>query len=98
MKSYIEWKYNECKGDSKIKKDGRGGLVPADMKKAKHVDLITLPANVPGTNCSNCKHMEKDGDHGWCNHPEIEMPVNHRMCCKYWDNAGVHRPWGKIED
>lgn len=91
MKSYHDWL--ECKEDEKIKKDGRGGLVPENMQRAKKVDLITLPQSVQGTNCGNCTFFKEDGDHGWCEHKDVKMHVNKRMCCVYWTNPGVKRPW-----
>jgi len=69
--------------------DGRGGIVPSNIKRAKRVDLITLPEDVKGTNCGNCKWINE----GFCTHPEVKMHVNDRMCCAEWDNKGVKRPW-----
>lgn len=80
MKSYKEYKNP---------KDHHGGIIPKDLKKAKKVDLITLPPDIKGTNCGNCKFMDND----FCKHKEIQMPVNDRMCCAYWDNTKVKRPW-----
>ncbi len=100
MKSYKDWKKKKGKKQEKqpdppkVRNDRFGGLVPQDMKKAKHVDLITLPPDIKGTNCGNCKFMENN----FCVHKEIQMPVNARMCCKYWDNEEVERPWGEMDD
>jgi hypothetical protein len=80
------------------KEDEAGGLIPKDPAVAKHADLITLPADVEGTNCGNCRHVRDKGKGHYCNHPELEKsPVNERMCCKYWDNKGVIRHFeGKV--
>jgi hypothetical protein len=66
----------------------QGGLdpkTPEEMEKAKKADLITLPGGTK-TDANNEK---------FCNHPKIRMFVTARMCCGYWDNAGVKRPWAK---
>jgi hypothetical protein len=58
---------------------------PQDMEKAKTADLITLPG---GT--------KKDAvNKKFCYNDKIKMYVTVRMCCGYWDNAGVKRPWKK---
>jgi len=85
MKDYKLWKDD-------LKTNSVGGLIPEDKKKAKHVDLITLPKNVEGTNCFNCKWvMNKKGDIRHCDHPEVQSFVNKRMCCGKWDNPGAKR-------
>jgi hypothetical protein len=78
---------------SAVKKNSQGGVVPQDLESAKKVDLITLPEDVPGTNCFNCKWIEKKGDVGHCKHPKVDQMVNDRNCCSLWDNSGVERPW-----
>lgn len=91
LKKYEEW-LAECKTHDDLKKDKLGGIIPTDKKKAKHVDLITLPQGMKGTNCFNCKYIEKEeGGVGWCFHPDVEMHVNERQCCKYWDAEGTYR-------
>jgi hypothetical protein len=97
MKSFSDWR--ECSGDEKgHKKDQNGGLVPTDIKKAKHSDLITLPQAVEGTNCFNCTWvMDKEGEVRLCEHPDVQQDVNKWMCCKYWDNPKVKRSWGKMD-
>ena len=65
-----------------------GGLDPKtdeEMERAKKADLITLPggAKADATN----KKM--------CYNEKIKMFVTVRMCCGYWDNEGVKRPWLK---
>lgn len=75
-----------------------GGLDPQnakDMAKSKKVDLITLPMNVLGTNCGNCKFINEEKN--FCTHDDVQLPVTERMCCALWDNEGVKRPWKKDE-
>jgi hypothetical protein len=63
-----------------------GGIDPKDkdeMERAEKADLITLPG------WSKRDAITKR----YCNHEEIMMYVTVRMCCAYWDNAGVNRPW-----
>jgi hypothetical protein len=82
-----------------VKTDQAGGVVPQDIAKAKEADLITLPADVTGTNCGNCKYVTlgQDGT-GMCKHPEVKQAVNNRNCCAYWDNAAVKRPWKQTKE
>jgi len=98
MKSYNEWKKEDKnKAQPPMRKDRFGGLLPENTARAKKVDLITLPPDVQGTNCGNCLYMVMMGDHGWCEHKDVLMHVNKRMCCKLWDNDGVERSWGEME-
>jgi hypothetical protein len=63
-----------------------GGIDPKDkheMKRAEKADLITLPG---GTKSDATTKK-------YCKHKEISMYVTVRMCCGYWDNVGVKRPW-----
>ena len=53
--------------------------------RAKRVALITIPKDIAGTNCSNCIFF-KDG---FCDHEEVLLPVNNRMCCTYWDRESL---------
>lgn len=82
-----------------VKKNKQGGLDQTDetsLERAKEADLITLPANVPGTNCSNCMYAQPRKSNMadfWCVHAEVNLPITPRMCCKFWDNKGVKRPW-----
>ncbi len=64
----------------------QGGIDPKsdeNMEKAKTADLITLPG-------SSKNEVETKR---FCNNEKIEMFVTARMCCAYWDNEGVRRPW-----
>lgn len=66
----------------------QGGIDPkteGDMKKAQKADLITLPGG-PKTDATNKKFCYNEG---------IKMFVTIRMCCGYWDNSAVKRPWKK---
>ena len=66
----------------------QGGLdpkTPKEMNRAQTADLITLPGGLKA-DATNRK---------FCNHPNIQMFVTARMCCGYWDNEGVKRPWKK---
>ena len=93
LKGYTEW-LNEAK--EPLKKNGQGGFDPqgeSQTNKFKKVDLITLPQNVEGTNCSNCRFVgEKDGK-SYCEHKDVHEYVTKRMCCALWDNKGVMRRW-----
>lgn len=73
-----------------------GGVVPesiADQVRARKSDLITLPPNIWGTNCGNCKFVRNVGPEGFgfCSHPKVLQPVSARMCCAFWDANGVLR-------
>jgi hypothetical protein len=66
----------------------QGGLDPKtseEMKKAEKADLITLPGG------SKADVATKK----LCYNENIKMFVIARMCCAYWDNPGVKRPWKK---
>ncbi len=65
-----------------------GGIDPKteeEMLKAKSADLITLPGG------SKADTINKK----LCYNDKIKMYVTERMCCAYWDNAAVKRPWKK---
>jgi len=66
----------------------QGGIDPKtqeEMQKAQKADLITLPgwSKADATNKKIC-YNEK-----------IKMFVTAHMCCAYWDNSAVRRPWKK---
>ena len=64
----------------------QGGIDPKtkeEMQKAKKADLITLPGGLK-TDAANKK---------MCYNEKIKMFVTVRMCCAYWDNSAVKRPW-----
>jgi hypothetical protein len=65
-----------------------GGIDPKtqdEMERAKKADLITLLGGAK-SDSTNKK---------FCYNEKIKMFVTVRMCCGYWDNVGVHRPWKK---
>jgi hypothetical protein len=74
-----------------------GGIndeTPAAIKRAHSVDLITLPREVTGTNCYNCRFIKnKTPNYGYCAHPKVKQHVNERMCCALWDRVGSLRIW-----
>ena len=55
------------------------------MSRAENADLITLPGGSKADAAS--KRL--------CYNKKIEMYVTVRMCCAYWDNDRVIRPWKK---
>lgn len=65
--------------------------IPSDQAKAQRADLITLPANIPGTNCGNC--MFFNPANGFCRHGSVQLTVNERMCCKFWKNQRQLNSW-----
>jgi hypothetical protein len=67
-----------------------GGIDPQneeEMDRAEKADLITLPGG------SKTEVTTKK----FCYNDKIKMYVTVRMCCAYWDNDGVKRPWKKAE-
>ena len=77
-------RYNELGGVEAENKE--------QLEKAKNVDLVTLPRDVRGTNCFNCKFIKnKMIKHGYCSHPKVSQNVNGRMCCILWSATGEHR-------
>ncbi len=90
-----------AKKEVRAKKNRRGGVDPTDeasLRRAEAADLITLPPGVPGTNCANCmwaKPLDTNVAKHWCVHEKVNLPITPRMCCKWWDNAKVKRPWEK---
>ena len=68
--------------------NNEGGINPKnaeEMDRAENADLITLPGGTKADATS--KRL--------CYNKKIEMYVTIRMCCAYWDNEGVIRPWKK---
>ena len=67
-----------------------GGIDPKneeEMDRAKKADLITLPGG-PKNDAISKK---------FCYNDKIKMYITVRMCCAYWDNDAVKRPWKKAE-
>ena len=54
-----------------------------EMERDKKADLITLPGG--SKKDVNSKKL--------CYNEQVKMNVTIRMCCAYWDNIGVKRPW-----
>jgi hypothetical protein len=80
---------NEEPANQRILND-EGGIDPSneeEMDKAQEADLITLPGG------SKVDATTKK----FCYNDKIKMYVTVRMCCAYWDNDGVKRPWKKSE-
>ncbi len=70
----------------------------ASNKRAKEADLVTLPKEVEGTNCANCRFvtvLDAKAGTGYCNHPKVKLNVTKRMCCAFWDNKDASRSWEK---
>ncbi len=82
------WINQETKVVNPEELNDEGGINPKagdEMKKAEKADLITLPG---GT--------KEDAEvKRFCMNPKIKMYVTQRMCCSYWDNEQVKRPWKK---
>lgn len=69
--------------------NNQGGIDPQndeEMHRAKKADLITLPG---GTKSDAITKR-------FCNNGAVRMYVTVRMCCAYWDNAAVRRPWERV--
>lgn len=69
---------------------------PSRLERAKEADLITLPENIEGTNCGNCKFV--DLKNKMCLHPKVAQKVSEKMCCALWDAEGVVREWENNEE
>lgn len=70
-----------------------------ELRRAKKADLVTLPKSVLGTNCFNCKWIKsKRDDIGYCSQPKVAQDVSKHQCCALWDNEGVMREFGKIDE
>jgi hypothetical protein len=66
--------------------NAEGGIDPSnkeEMERAKKADLITLPGG-PKADAKSKR---------FCCNDQVKMNVTIRMCCAYWDNVGVKRPW-----
>jgi len=85
---------------SEIAMNDQGGVFhsPAEVRRAKAVDLGTLPTKIAGTNCGNCRFFKAKGTAsgitvGPCTHQDVRMVVSERECCAKWDNSGYLRQW-----
>jgi hypothetical protein len=61
------------------------------LERARDADLVTLPPDIPGTNCANCKHI----DGNICRHKLVAQVLDNpkHQCCIYWDRPGTKRAW-----
>lgn len=86
--------FADKKHDFKLNDRGGYDYTGDALLRAQKVDLITLPPNIEGTNCSdtNCTLY---GKNNFCIHKRIQLPITDRMSCAWWDNEDVIRPWGK---
>ena len=79
--------------------DDQGGVIQTNRqaeRRSRDADLLTLPTNIPGTNCANCKFITDVQNAGpvhvgYCVHPKLQMYVTNRQCCSYWDAIGALR-------
>lgn len=66
-----------------------------ELARAKNVDLITMPKDIDGTNCGNCKFIKQHH----CSHPRVNQKVNNRQCCVLWSRNGEYRQFkGRNKD
>lgn len=90
--------FNEWKSKKLNKLGGLDPQTPEKMKVWKKVDLITLPENIPGTHCFNCKFIKGKKDKvGFCDQEQIKDYVSNRNCCSLWSAEGVIRAWENNE-
>jgi len=74
----------------------QGGVDPVDqgaLARAARTDLVTLPLDVEGTNCGNCRFVTGGNPIAFCLHPSVWQAVTARMCCALWDATGTRRSW-----
>jgi hypothetical protein len=86
-----------------LEKNDQNGVNDTDkdaLERAKHADLVTLPEDVKGTNCYNCKWISSDKKAygSMCKHPKVKQYVNARMCCALWANKGMYQPFKRGKD
>jgi len=77
------------------KLDGVNETDKPALERAKKVDLVTLPKDVEGTNCYNCRWISeyKHEYYAMCTEPRVRQNVNERMCCILWSGKGEYRPF-----
>jgi hypothetical protein len=64
----------------------------AAMKRAILSGLFTLPVEILGANCFNCKYVKRtENSVGTCSNPKVNQAVTDKMCCTLWDQVGVIR-------
>lgn len=88
------------KDRDKLHKNAIGGVNDMDkgaIDRARKTDLVTLPKDVTGTNCFNCRYIKDQFKGiGYCKNPSVLQYVNARMCCALWDRIGAYRPFKKM--
>lgn len=83
--------------------DEQGGIVPPDnmMEASEEFDFVTLPEEIPGTNCRNCrfaKEVDEENEVYVCTHPSLYgLHITERNCCALWDAEGTLRHWKDIK-
>lgn len=87
------WVGFDKKAMEMLKWNALGGIDPRDpeaIARAQQSELKTLPADVEGANCSNCKWSRPlpDGT-ALCNNPSLMQEVTPRMICVLWEHPGV---------
>lgn len=91
--------YNELKALDDEPKNGarrvevtvneQGGVEPQNKRAAKLVNLLTLPLEVKGANCENCRYYNSFNKlAGFCHNPKVKQFVNKRMHCALWSTPG----------
>lgn len=80
--------------------DGINDIDAPAIKRAKEADLVTLPEDITGTNCYNCKWISqyKRVNYGMCTHPKVRQNVNKRMCCALWARDGMYTPFKRSKE
>ena len=81
-----------------MEKNNIGGVNDMDkdaLERASGSDLVTLPEDVKGTNCYNCKWISRDKKAygSMCRNPKVKQYVNSRMCCALWSAPGMYTPF-----
>lgn len=67
---------------------------PDALKRAKKVDLLTLPSSVSGASCASCRHFKAEAS--FCSEPSVRQHVTTSMHCMKWDADGVTRAWDAL--
>jgi hypothetical protein len=80
--------------------DGINDMDKDALERAKSVDLVTLPKDVKGTNCYNCKwiSLNKKPYGSMCKNKKVNQFVNARMCCVLWANKGMYEPFERDKE
>ncbi len=60
-----------------------------NVDKARAAKLVSLPLNMKGANCGNCKAFEpyqENSCKGHCSNPKLNMRVYDSQICRHWNN------------